>query len=138
MAEKAAKNEMTMYHAIKNWAKQDIPDHLFLEYESRSWTYKQFYQAVSRVGNWLMSDLGIQRGEMIALSGPNSAEYLMIWFAIDGIGGQQSFINHNLTGKALSHCAKVCSAGHIRMWPMRLTLLVALWNSLYACRSRDI
>ncbi|WPB08043.1 uncharacterized protein RHO25_012707 [Cercospora beticola] len=113
MAEKAAKNEMTMYHAIKNWAKQDIPDHLFLEYESRSWTYKQFYQAVSRVGNWLMSDLGIQRGEMIALSGPNSAEYLMIWFAIDGIGGQQSFINHNLTGKALSHCAKLCGTRYM-------------------------
>ena len=61
-----------------------------------------------------MNDLGIQRHEMVAFSGPNSAEYLLLWFAIDAIGGCQSFINHNLTGNALSHSIKVSSARQFR------------------------
>ncbi|KAI5358539.1 Putative AMP-dependent synthetase/ligase, AMP-binding, AMP-binding enzyme domain, ANL [Septoria linicola] len=111
--ERMAKNEGTMYHDIQNWAKQDIPNHQFLEYQGRNWTYKQFYQDLQRVGNWLMNDLGIQRNEMVALSGSNSAEYLMLWFAMDGIGACQSFVNHNLTGKALEHCIKLCECRYV-------------------------
>lgn len=96
-----------MYHDIEGWARKDLPQHTFLEYQGRSWTYKQFYDDLQRVGNWLMNDLGVQRQEMVALSGPNSAEYLLLWFAMDGIGACQSFVNHNLTGNALSHCIKV-------------------------------
>ncbi|KAF2209904.1 hypothetical protein CERZMDRAFT_113631 [Cercospora zeae-maydis SCOH1-5] len=113
MVERAAKKELTNYHSIKNWAKQDIPNHLFLEYEGRSWTYNQFYHAISKVGNWLMTDLGIETGEMVAFGGPNSAEYMMIWFAIDAIGGKQAFINHNLTGNALSHSVKLCETRYL-------------------------
>ena len=57
--------------------------------------------------NWLMNDLGIRKGEMVALNGPNSAEYLMMWFALDGIGAGVSYINCNLTGTPLVHSAKV-------------------------------
>lgn len=92
---------------IQDWAAQDIPDHIFLEYQGRRWTYKQFYQDLQRVGNWLMNDLGIQRHEMVGINGPNSAEYLLLQFAVDGIGACQSFINHNLTGNALEHSIKV-------------------------------
>ena len=54
-----------------------------------------------------MNDLGIQKKEMVAISGPNSAEWMMLWFALDGVGGSQSFINFNLTGNALTHSIKV-------------------------------
>lgn len=94
IAEKEAQNELTLYHDIENWAKQDIPNHLFLEYQGRSWTYKQFYEDLQRVGNWLRNDLGVRRDEMVALSGPNSAEYLLLWFASDGIGANQSFVKY--------------------------------------------
>lgn len=107
MEARAEKNQLLVYHDIKNWAKQDIPNHTFLEYQGRTWTYKQFYEDLQRVGNWLMNDLGIRQNEMVAINGPNSAEFLLLWFAIDGIGGCQSFINHNLTGTALQHCVKV-------------------------------
>lgn len=98
MAEKEAANELTLFHDIQGWAKKDIPNHLFLEYQGRSWTYKQFYEDIVRVGNWLMNDLGVKRDEMVAISGPNSAEYLLLWFAIDGIGADQSFV------KYATHC----------------------------------
>lgn len=85
----------------------DQPDALFLEYEDRSWTYKQFFDDLQRVGNWLINDLGIQKGEIIALDGPNSAEYLMLWFALEGVGAGLSFINSHLTGTPLVHSVKV-------------------------------
>lgn len=99
-------NRMLLYHCLEDHAK-DQPDRLFLEFEDRSWTYKQFYETLQRVGNWLMNDLGIQKGEMVALNGPNSAEYLAMWFALDGIGAGISYINCNLTGTPLVHSAKV-------------------------------
>ena len=96
-----------LYHDIEYWANEDRPNHIFLEYAGRSWTYKEFYQDLQRVGNWLMNDLGIRKHELVDINGPNSAEYLMLWFAMDGIGACQSFINYNLTGEALVHSVKV-------------------------------
>lgn len=92
IAQCEAEDQMTMYHDIENWAKKDIPNHLFLEYQGRKWTYKQFYEDLQRVGNWLMKDVGVRRDEMVALSGPNSAEYMLLWFATDGLGACQSFV----------------------------------------------
>ena len=63
--------------------------------------------AVTRVGNWLLKELGIQRGEIVALDGGNSPEYLIIWYALEGIGAVPSFVNNNLNGQSLLHCIKV-------------------------------
>ena len=54
-----------------------------------------------------MNDMGIQKGEMVALDGPNSAEYLLLWFAIEGIGAGVSYVNCHLTGNPLVHSVKV-------------------------------
>ena len=63
---------MLVYHLLEDWAKQDLPNHIFLDFEGELWTYNRFYLAVQRVGNWLMNDLGIRKGEVVALNGPNS------------------------------------------------------------------
>jgi acyl-CoA synthetase (AMP-forming)/AMP-acid ligase II len=97
---------LLLYHCIEDHARNQ-PNNLFLEYDGRSWTYKQFYDGVQRVGNWLLNDLGIQRAEMVALDGQNSAEFLLIQFALEGIGAASSFINCNLTGTPLVHSVKV-------------------------------
>lgn len=107
VTEKQAQGRLLVYHLIEDYALTKRPNHLFLEYEGRSWTYKQFYDDLQRVGNWLMNDLGIQQGETVAIDGPNSAEYLMLWFALDGIGACVSFINCHLTGTPLIHSVKV-------------------------------
>jgi acyl-CoA synthetase (AMP-forming)/AMP-acid ligase II len=48
-----------------------------LIFEGKEWTYAEFFDSVVRVGNWLSKDVGIQRGEIVALNGGNSPEYLM-------------------------------------------------------------
>jgi non-ribosomal peptide synthetase component F len=104
--EREKQGKLLLYNCLQDHA-EGQPDRLFLEYENRSWTYKQFFNDLQRAGNWLMNDLGIQKGEMVALDGPNSAEYLMLWFALEGIGAGISFINCNLTGVSLTHSVKV-------------------------------
>jgi len=61
----------------------------------------------------LMNDLGVQKGEMVAIDGPNSPEYLMLWYALDGIGACISFVNCHLTGAPLVHSAKVSVFEHM-------------------------
>lgn len=65
--ERARQDKLLMYHVLEDHALGKLADALFLEYEGRSWTYKQFYDDLQRVGNWLMKDLGIAKGEMVAV-----------------------------------------------------------------------
>jgi len=86
-----------------------IVNNVFLWFEGKTWTYGEFFRKLIDVANWLLKDLGIQRGEIVALYGGNSPEYLMLWFALDAIGAVPSFLNCNLTGASLMHCVKVIS-----------------------------
>lgn len=54
-----------------------------------------------------MKDLDVKEGEIVALDGGNTPEYLVLWYALEGIGAVPSFVNNNLTGKSLIHCIAV-------------------------------
>jgi acyl-CoA synthetase (AMP-forming)/AMP-acid ligase II len=97
---------MTMFHLLEDQSKA-IPNHLFLIFEGRTYTYKQFFDKVVNTANWLRKDLGITKGEVVALDAGNSPEYLVLWFAIEGVGGVTAFVNNNLTSKSLVHCVEV-------------------------------
>lgn len=101
------KDQLLIFFLIEDHALRQRPDQLFLIFENRTWTYLEFYKCVLRVGNWLLNNLGIKRGEIVALDGGNSPEYLMLWFALEAIGAIPSFVNNNLTGNSLVHCIKV-------------------------------
>ena len=107
IVKKQTEDKLLVYHCLEWWAKQDRPHHLFLQFDGSEWTYKQFYLEVQRVGNWLMNDLGIERDEVVALDGRNSCSYMLLWFALEGIGACPAFINSNLTSDSLVHCVKV-------------------------------
>lgn len=111
IGEKQAEDKLLTYHCLQYWANEDRPSHLFVQFDGSEWTYKQFYVEVQRVGNWLMNDLGIEKDEVVALDGRNSCSYLLLWFALEGIGACPAFINSNLTSEALRHCVTV-SPGH--------------------------
>jgi acyl-CoA synthetase (AMP-forming)/AMP-acid ligase II len=92
---------------LEDHALSDHSDHLFLEYEDRSWTYRQFYDDVQKVGNWLITELGVRKGEIVAIDGANSAEYVLLWYALEAVGASIAFINSHLTGTPLVHSVKV-------------------------------
>lgn len=98
-----------IYHVFEDRASTPMGDTTFLIFEGRELTYRDFYNALQPVGNWLLG-LGIEKGEMVALDGGNSVELMLLWFALEAIGAAAAFINCNLTGKALVHSVKISGA----------------------------
>jgi len=113
MTRQAKADKLSVFNSFRERAGTKAGDNLFLIFEGKEWTYTQFFHAVQPVANWLMNDLGIQRGEMVALDGPNSPEHIMLWLGLEAIGGVPAFINCNLTDKSLVHCVKVAKARYL-------------------------
>jgi non-ribosomal peptide synthetase component E (peptide arylation enzyme) len=107
LTDRVTRKRILNYHVFEDQALRNNPDQPFLMFEGKTWTYKEFFDCINRVGNWLMNDLGIGVEEVVAINGGNSPEYLMLWFALDGIGAVPSFVNWQLSGAGLVHCAKV-------------------------------
>jgi acyl-CoA synthetase (AMP-forming)/AMP-acid ligase II len=102
-----------LYHVFKEHAAGSNANNLFLIFEDRSWTYKQFFEDIQRVGNWLMNDLGVKPEEIVAIDGGNSPEYLLLWFGLESIRAIPAFINCNLTAGPLTHSVKLCDARYL-------------------------
>jgi acyl-CoA synthetase (AMP-forming)/AMP-acid ligase II len=115
LGSRVAAKRVLVFHIIEEHALYNRPNHPFLIFEGKTWTYRQFYNCIINVANWLMNDLGIETGEMVAIDGGNSPEYYMLWFALDAIGAEISFLNWNLTGEGLVHCVKVCRSPATRL-----------------------
>ncbi|KAI1408240.1 fatty acid transporter [Hypoxylon sp. FL1857] len=113
IAEASEKGETLLYHMLENRTKTSMGNNIFLVFEGREWSYIEFFQALQPVGNWLLKELGIQKGEMVALDGGNSPEYLFVWFALEAIGASVAFINCNLKAEPLVHCVKVSGARYL-------------------------
>ncbi|KAF1808058.1 long-chain fatty acid transporter-like protein [Eremomyces bilateralis CBS 781.70] len=105
-----AAKKMTTYDVFHEQATVNRPDEVFLIFEGREYTWRGFLDGVTRLGNWLMNDLGVKAKEIVAIDGGNTPEYMMLWFALDGIGAVPSFINCNLTSKSLVHCVELCES----------------------------
>ncbi len=53
---------------------------LFSENDGRKWTYAEFNESVNRAANMLVEN-GIKKGDVVSLLMPNSAEYVIAYFA---------------------------------------------------------
>ena len=73
------------------------------------YTFKELHDQVVRYAQWLL-DEGVKPGQLVAMYLHNSADFMMIMFALLSIGAFPAFINYNLEGKALMHCLAVCES----------------------------
>lgn len=113
LEQKMTEQKMLVYDIFEDRLKTPEAENVFLEFEGRQWTYREFHAALQPVARWLMNDLGIEKGEMVGLDGTNSPEFIMLWLALEAIGAKPAFINCNLTGQALSHCVKLANARYL-------------------------
>ncbi len=67
-------------------------DFLFSEADGRKWTYAEFDSAVNRTANMLLAR-GIAKGDVVSLLLPNSAEYIIAYFACWKIGALAGPVN---------------------------------------------
>ncbi|OQM78115.1 MULTISPECIES: class I adenylate-forming enzyme family protein [Rhodococcus] len=61
------------------------PDASYLLCPDRDWTYSEFSHAVDELAMGLVAT-GIRQGDRIAIAAPNSAQWLITWFAVTKIG----------------------------------------------------
>ncbi|KAI0869001.1 fatty-acyl-CoA synthase [Hypoxylon argillaceum] len=113
LAKLACENKLLIYHVLEDRAGTPEGDGLCLLFEGRQWTHTEFYNALQPVANWLLKDLGIKKGEVVAIDGGNAPEYLMLIFALEAIGATPALLNHNLTGDALMHSVKLSSSRYL-------------------------
>ncbi|MEO6656448.1 MAG: long-chain fatty acid--CoA ligase [Pyrinomonadaceae bacterium] len=81
----------------------EYPDKIFLfsEADGRSWTYAEFDRIVNRTANMLISH-GITKGDVVSLLMPNSAEYIIAYFACWKIGAVAGPVNSLLKAEEIS------------------------------------
>lgn len=65
---------------------------LFSEADGREWSYSDFDRAVDRTANLLISR-GVSKGDVVSLLMPNSAEYIIAYFACWKLGALAGPIN---------------------------------------------
>ncbi|KAI1178962.1 fatty-acyl-CoA synthase [Nemania sp. FL0916] len=113
IAQKVRENKLLVYNILEDRADTPAGEGLCLMFEDRQWTYTEFYHAIRPVANWLLNDLGIKKGEVVAVDGGNTPEYLLFFFALQAIGAVPALLNCNLTGNALSHSIKLSTSRYV-------------------------
>lgn len=106
-------DKLLVYNILEDRASTPQGKDLALIFEDRRWTYTELYHALHPVANWLLKDLGIKKGEVVAVDGANTPEYLLIMLALEAIGAAAALLNCNLTGEGLVHCVKLCESRYL-------------------------
>lgn len=113
----------------KRAAKTPDKPFLFSETDDRVWTYSQFDKAVNRTANMLRSH-GIGKGDVVSLLLPNSAEYVIAYFACWKIGSIAGPVNSLLKPEEIKWVVQNSEA--------KLMLIGSDWTaSILACVSAE-
>jgi long-chain acyl-CoA synthetase len=81
------------------------PDKVFLfsESDGRRFTYREFDRAVNRTANALATRHGVGRGDVVSLLLPNSAEYVIAYFACFKLGALAGPVNSLLKPEEIAY-----------------------------------
>ncbi|MDI1327955.1 MAG: long-chain-acyl-CoA synthetase [Brevundimonas sp.] len=89
-----------------------FPDHVAIEDDRHSLTYRELDAMANRFGHWAQSRR-LKRGDIIALVMLNRTEYIAAWLGFSKVGVATALINTNLTGHALAHCLSISNASQV-------------------------
>ncbi|MDQ3713419.1 MAG: long-chain-fatty-acid--CoA ligase [Acidobacteriota bacterium] len=83
-------------------AKHSDKNFLSSEADGRSWTYSEFNRVVNRAANLLLENR-IKKGDVVSLLLPNSAEYVIAYFACFKIGAIAGPVNSLLKAQEIEY-----------------------------------
>ncbi len=87
-------------------------DRPFVLFEDRRVSYREINEEANRVAHWAY-ELGLRRGDVVALLMENRPEYLSRWMGLGKLGVTTALINTNVTGQALRHALTTSTANHL-------------------------
>ena len=85
------------------------PFDLALEMGEERLSWRDVDQLTSKVAH-VLTELGVRKGDVVALLGANSPMYVVIVLAVSRLGGTTALINNHLEGHPLSHAVRVSTA----------------------------
>ena len=85
------------------------PAALALEMDDVKFCWGDIDEQTSLVAQ-VLDELGVKKGDVVALLGPNSPMYLVLVLAISRVGATAALINNHLEGAPLSHAVRVSNA----------------------------
>ncbi|TFG28194.1 MAG: long-chain-acyl-CoA synthetase [Promethearchaeota archaeon] len=85
------------------------PKELALFYQDKSWTWQTFNEECNRISNFFL-ELGLKRGDSVALMLENCPEYFFFVAGINKIQGISALINFNQRKQALTHSFNVAES----------------------------
>lgn len=83
-----------------------------ITFEGRTVSYGELDAIANRFAHWA-KNLGLRRGQTVALFMPNRMEYFPIWYGLSKVGVVTALINNQLAGAPLAHCLSISGAAHI-------------------------
>jgi len=75
-------------------------------------SFKTLAARCRRYTRWAL-EIGLNKGDSVALLMPNRPDYLAVWVGISRMGAVVSLINTNLRDSALAHCIDVVAPCHV-------------------------
>jgi fatty-acyl-CoA synthase len=69
---------------------------------NRRITYREWNRAANRTANFLREELGVRKGDRVAVLAMNCVEYLDVWFACGKLGAIMQTLNWRLTPRELA------------------------------------
>lgn len=103
--------KLNLFYDLEYWATNPkTADTPFLLFEDRRWTFREGLEETLKHGTWLREQYGIKKDEIVAMDFPNGDNFVFVWLGLMSIGAKPAFINYNLTGHALVHCARAAGA----------------------------
>ena len=94
-------NRSTIGDIVTRSARRAPTSHA-ISFEDRSWTYREFDDAVTRVADSLLG-LGLVKGDRVAAFGKNSDAYVLLWLGVARAGLIHVPVNFALTDAELNY-----------------------------------
>ncbi len=91
----------TIQEPLWHYSEQS-PDRVFLKTPDRQWSYGALRNEVERIAGGL-HELGVAKGDHVALTLENGYHFLATWFAVNLLGAVQVPINIDLVGESLRY-----------------------------------
>jgi long-chain acyl-CoA synthetase len=109
----------------------DGPDKhfLFSEADGRAFTYAEFQRAVNRTAA-LLAGRGVSKGDAVGLLMPNSAEYIIAYFACWAVGAVAGPVNSLLKAEEIAFVINDSEAKALLVHPDFLPVIQSIKNQL--------
>nr|MDO8100803.1 long-chain fatty acid--CoA ligase [Candidatus Njordarchaeota archaeon] len=113
-----------LYQIFYN-AATDFPDRVGLNFMGRKWTFKQSVEEMERFATAL-SDLGVKKGDVVAIALPNFPQFYAAYFGTLRVGGIVVSLNPTLTPPEFEYILNDSGVETVVAYDMLLPIFKAL------------